>query len=215
MFDSLSNASENRKVNLGKLIAKYYKNINDFCVQNGEDYSAIHRYLNGNLRIGNNVVKRFEKIFNLKSGELDKSGELREIIQIPIYSAKGSFTSVDNILSRLPNTHAHIEGFIFQEYGVEQKDAIGITYDNDSMYPDIKSGWSVLVDLSETEIQDGKIYALLVNTKILFRKVFVSLDSNKLTLKANNQDFTEVVLPIQEVTVIGQPKYILGGSFDK
>lgn len=206
--------SKNRRSNVNKLISKKYKSINDFCVQNGEDYSAVHRYLNGTLRIGNIVIKRFEKIFGLKSGDLDKSSELNEIVQIPIFSSKGAFISIDNLLLREPSAYAHIEGFIFNEFGVSKADSIGITYDNDSMSPDIKIGWSILIDLSETDVQDGETYAILLHNKIQFRKIFF-LDATTLVLKPINADFAEATIMIKDLIVIGKPAYILGGSYNK
>lgn len=213
--NSLDQVSQYRKNNLSILINKFYNNINDFCVKNNEDYSAIHRYNSGSLKIGNNVVKRFERIFNLMPGELDKPSEFKEFIPVPIYSTKGAFTSLENLISRTPNTYAQVEGFIFQEYKVAQKDAIGITCDNESMHPGIQSGWTMLVDLSETEIIDGKTYALLYNNNILFRKVFISENIEEILLIPNNKEFKELSLQRKDVTIIGRPKYILGGSYDK
>ena len=202
---------QNRKNNLNNFIKNNYKSINEFCVKNNEDYSAIHRYLSGSLQIGNIVVKRFEDIFNLKRGEFDKPNAQYKLVQIPLFTSTGSFTSVDIFLDRKPNQFAYIDWMSFNEFGINKNLAIGITYDNDSMYPDIKDGWSILVDLSEKEIIDGEDYAILVNNKIQFRKIYFSVNSSKLVLKPNNPQFPEAILDIKDVVIIGKPIYILCG----
>lgn len=150
-------------------------------------------------------MKLIKSIFKAIFSETD------EMVHIPILSSKGSFTSIDDLLSRAQVGYAHIEGFIFEEYGVSEANAIGIDCDDDSMSPDIKVGWSLLVDLSDVEIQNGEVYAVLLRNQIMFRKVSI-LNANEFSLKPTNQKFADLVLPMEDVTIIGRAKYILGAG---
>lgn len=144
--------SENRRSNLIKLIDKHYSSINDFCVKNNLDYSAMHRYISGNMKIGKISQKRFEQIFNLKSGDLDKTSEIRPIAKFPIYTNSGIYTSVEDLLSHSPGAYKSLNRDEFSDAELEDGRIIGVVCDNDSMTPDIKLGWIVLVDRSENVI---------------------------------------------------------------
>lgn len=207
---TLDNISENRRNNLLKFIEKYYKNINDFCVKNSLDYSAIHRYISGNMKIGKVSLKRFEQIFNLKPGDLDTSSEVRPIVEFPLYTGLGSYTSVENLLHRNPDSSMNMNRDQFNDYELEEGRVVGIVCDNDSMSPDIKQGWIILVDLNETTISDGDTYVLLMNNKITFRNVYYSADNGFLILRPSNPKFSELVVNQENIVIIGKPAYILG-----
>ena len=208
----LDPVSENRKNNLKKLIEKYYKSVNDFCVQHNLDYSAVHRYISGGMRVGSVAVKRFERIFNLKSGDFDKDSIsiLNEIVEFPVYTSMGNYTSVENLLNREPDGYKNINRDDFSEYQLEENKIIGLVCDNESMVPDIKPGWIVLVDLTATEISEGETYALLMNNKIIFRNIFFSSEMDFLLLKPSNKKFDEQLVKENDITIIGRPAYILG-----
>lgn len=202
---------ENRKNGLGRLVNGKYKNISEFCAKNDLDYSAVHRYLSGALSIGNTVVKKFERIFGLEAGSLDKPYFAFDYIKIPTYSSTGFFTSIDNLLNREPIANPSLEAIIFDSFEIPKEMAIGIQYDNNSMSPKIQSGWCVLVDRTQTQIKDGEIYAIIVENKIQFRRLFFTLGSNSLILKPLNTEFKEATVELNVCQIIGKAIYVLGG----
>ncbi|HRG63746.1 MAG TPA: S24 family peptidase [Burkholderiales bacterium] len=208
----LDPVSENRKNNLKKLIEKYYKSVNDFCVQHNLDYSAVHRYISGGMRVGSVAVKRFERIFNLKSGDFDKDSIsiLNEIVEFPVYTSMGNYTSVENLLNREPDGYKNINRDDFSDFQLEENKIIGLVCDNESMIPDIRPGWNILIDLTDTEISEGETYALLMNNKIMFRNVFFASESGYLVLKPSNIKFDDKTVKEDDITIIGKPAYILG-----
>lgn len=208
----LDQVSENRKNNLKKLIEKYYKSVNDFCVQHDLDYSAVHRYISGGMRVGSVAVKRFERIFNLKSGDFDKnsSSALNEIVEFPVYTSMGNYTSVENLLNREPDGYKNINRDDFSDFQLEENKIIGLVCDNESMIPDIRPGWNILIDLTDTEISEGETYALLMNNKIMFRNVFFASESGCLVLKPSNIKFDDKTVKEDDIIIIGKPAYILG-----
>ena len=199
----LDPVSENRKNNLKKLIEKYYKSVNDFCVQHNLDYSAVHRYISGGMRVG---------IFNLKSGDFDKDSIsiLNEIVEFPVYTSMGNYTSVENLLNREPDGYKNINRDDFSDFQLEENKIIGLVCDNESMIPDIRPGWNILIDLTDTEISEGETYALLMNNKIMFRNVFFASESGYLVLKPSNIKFDDKTVKEDDITIIGKPAYILG-----
>ena len=203
---------ESRRKGLSKLVRSNYKSINDFCKQHSLDYSAVHRYLSGALKIGNNVVKKFEEIFDLPAGALDENSSVFDYVKIPTYSSTGSFTSVENLLAREPIAFPKIETLVFDSFNIPKENAIGIQYDNNSMSPTIQSGWCVLVDMSQTKIYEGVIYAVIFENKIQFRKLLFGVGINNVLLKPLDKDFKEIVANSSDCHIIGKAVYILGGS---
>ena len=155
---------------------------------------------------------KFERIFGLESGSLDKPYFAFDYIKIPTYSSTGFFTSIDNLLSREPIAKPSLEAIIFDSFDIPKEMAIGIQYDNNSMSPKIQSGWCVLVDRVQTQIKDGEIYAIIVENKIQFRKLFFNLGSNSLILKPLNTEFKEAKVELSTCQIIGKAIYVLGGS---
>lgn len=206
----MDNILENRRNNLVKLINKYYKSINEFCVKNDLDYSALHRYTSGNMKIGNISLKKFEKIFNLKHGDLDKFDEPRQIVEFPVYNCLASYTSVENLLQHSPDTFKNMNRDEFSNDELENNKIIGIACNNDAMSPNIKQGWIVFINLNDNIISDGETYALIMNNKIIFRDIYYSPDKGYLILKPLNFKFNESLVKEEQVSIIGKPIYVIG-----
>lgn len=216
MVDTIANKkqldqiSENRRSNLKKLIEKYYTSVNNFCTTNSLDYSAVHRYLSGGMRVGSIAVKRFERIFNLKSGDFDKNTTLNEIVEFPVYTSMGNYTSLENLLDREPDGYKNINREDFIDFQLEENKIIGLVCDNESMIPDIRPGWNILVDLNDTVISEGETYAILMNNKIMLRNVFFASESGYLVLKPSNKKFDDKIVKEEDIIILGKPAYILG-----
>jgi hypothetical protein len=163
------------------------------------------------MKIGKISQKRFEQIFNLKSGDLDKTSEIRPIAKFPIYTNSGIYTSVEDLLSHSPGAYKSLNRDEFSDAELEDGRIIGVVCDNDSMTPDIKLGWIVLVDRSENVISDGETYAILLNNRINFRSIYYSADNESFLLKPTNHKFNELFVQRKDFSIIGKPLYIMGG----
>ena len=122
----------------------------------------------------------------------------------------GNYTSVENLLNREPDGYKNINRDDFSDFQLEENKIIGLVCDNESMIPDIRPGWNILIDLTDTEISEGETYALLMNNKIMFRNVFFASESGYLVLKPSNIKFDDKTVKEDDITIIGKPAYILG-----
>lgn len=105
-------SSEERKVNLKRLINNTGKNVAEFCRENDLDPSYISQLLNGHRNIGEKAARKIEEKARLEIGILDKfetpldnNINLQEKINIegrgiPVISwvSAGTFTTIDVVL---------------------------------------------------------------------------------------------------------------------
>lgn len=170
-------SSEERKVNLKRLISNTGKNVAEFCRENDLDPSYISQLLNGHRNIGEKAARKIEEKARLEIGILDKletpldnNVNLKEKINIegrgiPVISwvSAGTFTTIDVVLKDTeieewlpPNKDCGKNGYGLIVTGVsmspkfEPNDRIYVNPD----YPvnDLKTGDLVVVGrLGETE----------------------------------------------------------------
>ena len=105
-------SSEERKVNLKRLISNTGKNVAEFCRENDLDPSYISQLLNGHRNIGEKAARKIEEKARLEIGILDKletpldnNVNLKEKVNIegrgiPVISwvSAGTFTTIDVVL---------------------------------------------------------------------------------------------------------------------
>lgn len=206
-----SKTSENRRLVLQTLINKYYSNINDFCTKNGEDYSLVHKYLSGKVKIGNVPIKRFEKIFDLSVGAFDLNITEHKSYSIPIYLSSATYNSIENLKNRDPYTNRTIDGDVLNQLNIDPNDALGIAIENDSMAPKILTGWIVLINIADNTIIDGHTYACLINQHIVIRQIYYMYEESLLNLTPLNQKFETIKVEKNDVQIIGKASYIMGG----
>lgn len=202
-----------RAENFKKLVNLNYRSLKSFCDKHDLDYSATHRYFNCKLNIGNLSAKRFEKIFNLPNGDLDKLN-LNSVYEVPIYSIDKTCASFDEYINQNSISTALISFDELEKLKVTPAKQIGIKYNNDSMNPSIKNGWLMMIDTENRDtLEDGEIYALIYQGRFLIRNIFFGINSaTELTLKAHNAEFPIISCNIQDIVIIGKPVYILLGK---
>lgn len=202
-----------RAKNLKKLIQDNYKNINTFCIQHNLDYAMVHRNANGKLAIGSITLKRYEKIFNLPRGGLSKkSGDTIQHM-ILVYPTNKLYSSIDDIKNAEPISSSYLDSSEFIQLKINPNKQLGIKYNNNSMSPDVKSGWHMLINTEQINIDDGEYYALLYNQRFIIRRIFFNPQSlEELILKPSNPDFETQTVKLEDIIIIGQPVYILLGK---
>ncbi|ACQ67692.1 MULTISPECIES: XRE family transcriptional regulator [Candidatus Williamhamiltonella] len=89
-------------------------------------------------------------------------------------------------------------------------DSIAVVAQDNSMSPIINEKSMVIFDTSYKEIKNGKIYAISFGGISMFRTLFV-LPEEKIRLKSHNSaDYPEVIVPMNELVVIGKVYYVSG-----
>src|SRR6185437_6554255 len=211
MSKTIDSISQNRRDHLEKKILENYKNVYEFCNKTGEDYGAVHRYLNSQLNIGNKVIKRFEQIFNVPQGAFDKSINEKEVIKIPIYSLASYLNNITKLKPENATSFHYIELDELSALGWKHENIFGLMAESQEMAPIIKSGAKVLIDKSSISIIDGAIYAILVNDKIFIRKIIHSLNKKTIVLIPENKEvFEKEELKINTYKIIGRAVYSCG-----
>lgn len=211
MNKPIDSISQNRRDHLEKKILENYKNVYEFCNKTGEDYGAVHRYLNSQLNIGNKVIRRFEQIFNVPQGAFDKNINEKEVIKIPVYSLTSYLKNINMLKPENAASFHYMELDELVALGWKKENIIGILAESQEMAPIIKSGAKVLIDKSSTSIIDGAIYAILVNDKIFIRKIIHSLNKKTIVLiPENKEDFTKNELELNSCKIIGKAVFTCG-----
>ncbi len=203
-----------RAQNFKILIDKYYKNYNEFCTKNDQDYSAVHRYLNGKLNIGNIMAKRIEAIFNLLAGDLDKPLKGYSGLQFNIYPTIGDFNSFDDILSQKTYRQCYVNADEILSICNDTSQLFGLIINSDAMIPHLKENWLLLFKkCNNSDISDGKTYAFIFNKRVFYRDIFFeNCNPNTLILKASNPEFPELKARLSDISIIGEPVYICLGK---
>lgn len=191
-------------------ILNQYRNINDFCTATGEDYGAIYRYLNKDVRIGDKVIARLEKILNKPAGYFDKQLPKATTVDIPIIpNTVDKSMSLPEILSTSQKS-AMLEQRTIEEFNWKAESLFIVIAKDNSMHPIIKDKAEVIVDNSQNQIENNKIYVIKINSEVYIRKLMKSPITGIISLiPENKQDFpTDEISPTDDFMVLGKVVYL-------
>ena len=96
---------------------------------------------------------------------------------------------------------------------LKAKDLACMYASGDSMEPRICDTDSLLVDLSDTEIQDGKVYAIRYGEEVRVKRLYKKLDSSILIRSDNSDIHPEITISDEELEhfeVIGRIVWVGG-----
>lgn len=151
--------------------------------------------------------------------------------QKPIKIEDYDISSYDDV-SELPDSHYVLIPFIeviggklinteknksisiaaLSQQGIKSNQLRFIKACGDDMSPVIEAGYDLLIDLSKTEITDGKIYAFMMNDYLYTKRVFQTYNGG-LKLLNENPDYPELIVPPEDrryITIIGCVIYLEG-----
>jgi hypothetical protein len=196
---------------LKEIIFGNYKNINHFCNETGEDYGAIYRYLNNDVKIGDKVVRRLEKLLNKPEGFFDQKRPQLDMFTIPVVPnviEDKNITFEDLIKNSSPSepfSEKRFHGLNWKKenfFMVKSKD--------ESMYPIIPDDADVVADISKTQIEDNKIYIVKVNNTIMIRRILQSATTGLISLIPENSKFpTETVDSTSNFSILGKMIFLM------
>ena len=210
MSKALDIIGVSRRDILQKLITEQYKNINNFCNQTGEDYSAIYRYINKDVKIGDKVIKRLEGLFNKPEGFFDQQLPKMASVDIPI--VENTVKANLPLTEILANSKKHImlEQRVLDEFSWKKEYLFVVIAKDNSMYPVIRDKAEVIADSTQTEIENNKIYVVKINSEIYVRKLIKSPITGLITLTPENKsDFpVDEINPSDNFSVLGRVVYL-------
>lgn len=209
MDKTLDIIGQSRRDVLYKLITDNYKSINHFCTESGEDYAAIYRYIHKNVKMSDKVVRRFEGIFDKPMGFFDLQVPKTSSVDIPV---------IDNIVatkSKLSDIIANSKKFslveqrLLADYNWVKDNLFMIIANDDSMSPIIKDKTEVMIDSSQVEIENNKIYAVKISSDIYIRKLIKSPVKKTITMVPENKaDFATDEINPSDMIILGRVVYL-------
>lgn len=90
--------------------------------------------------------------------------------------------------------------------GWKEDDLMSLTADGDSMEPTIADGATLLVNMADTTVKDGRVYVIRLGSTIQVKRLFVRPDGG-LLVKSDNLNYSATEVPaeqLQYVRVLGR-----------
>ena len=217
---------EIRLENLKKLVAKwkasgYAKSYAAISRKHPTvDASYISQLVNGNRNFCERAARNLEESLGLEPFYFDKVvdgdnvvvGKIEADIQIPIYAAY--FCCGDGNDSDFEELKGY-RGFspdFFKTRNIKPDNFVLVCAANDSMSPHIEHKDEVGIDVSDKEIKDGEVYAILLDGAKMFKQVFVEAGGN-LRLHSFNPNYPDKLITPQNhnsLIVVGRKVYRAG-----
>ena len=210
MSKSLDLIGISRQRALTSLIARDYKNLNEFCIDANEDYAAIYRYIHKNVKIGDKVIARFSEFFKTTPDFFDKYIPNIKTIDIPIIDCLISNTTTLDEMIANSKSSSIIEEKVLNDFGWQPNNLFILIAKDTSMEPIIRDKAEVIVNSSQNQIENNKIYAVKINSNICLRKLIKSPISGKISLIPENVQIfpTEEIEPSNLFQVLGKVVYL-------
>ncbi len=201
------NINKIRIANLKRIISEDYSNsIHAFAKKIGRNSSQFYNLFKGDRSFGQKLARDLELLLNLQPLSLDKSPDEKTIIDkivlIPPYSAIGAantepYQATSHIFA--------IERAIIEHHDWSVDKIHGVIMSDESMVPTILPNSKVLIDTSQIKINDGKIYAISSNGKILIKRVFCKPNDCGYAAKSDNTHYSDINFEInKEFNVVGR-----------
>jgi phage repressor protein C with HTH and peptisase S24 domain len=196
-----------RITNLKRIILENYGNsIHRFAKEIGRHSSQFYNLFKGDLSFGQKLARDLEATLKLTPLTLDKSPDEEVILdKIALIKQYNTNTPLDNNQTKLLNDVFAIEKAIIENHGWQIDTLHGFVMTGESMAPTIPHNGKVLIDTSQTNIDDGKIYTLSKNNEIFIKRIFNKSGSGYVA-KSDNEQHEESVCftPDTEINVIGR-----------
>ena len=204
------NIEKIRRDNLDKYIKENFKNIRRFTMEYGVNYGNIYTMLKGERPFGERVARELETKIGISPGFFDQV-DLSTDAKIPIFGNKLSAGYGNKVFDEEIIGYHLLNISDLKNEGLEVKNLCIFFIRGDSMTPEIQDGSKVLVDTSQTELIENKIYAVAVNNEIFVKKIFKDLSANTIILRSENQSYPDKIFHINdELRIIGRVVYLLG-----
>jgi len=129
-----------------------------------------------------------------------------ETVVIPRYDIQlsagdGAFPNGEQVIGHVPFNRDWLKSNI---NGALDNLAV-VKIDGDSMEPLIRSGDEVLINLSNTSISDGGIFAILLNDTLIIKRIFSRHDG--LEIRSENTSYPSWTVPkedLNEIKIVGR-----------
>jgi phage repressor protein C with HTH and peptisase S24 domain len=113
----------------------------------------------------------------------------------------------------IDNSHAFTRAWLQRKH-LSPKNCRIITVDGDSMAPELRSGYVVLIDTADRDVRSGKIYALIYDGETLIKRLF-RLPDGSLEIRSDNPlpEYRAITVrpqDLERVNIIGRKRWHSG-----
>lgn len=208
------NVEKIRRKNLQNYITTNYPNKRKFTLAYSLNYGNLYSILKGERPFGERLARDLEQKIGLQENSLDQDDSTmlnQTETRIPVYANKLSAGNGNLAFNEAIVSYHLFNSEDLRNEGFNEKNLCVFYVRGDSMLPEIQDGAKVLVDLTQGELIDNKIYAISINNEIYIKKLFNQLGSNKVVIHSENNNYPDATLKLNdEFKIIGKVVYLLG-----
>lgn len=154
-------------------------------------------------------IDQIGKILDSMGVQLIAPGEnFRDFALVPKTTAKAGAGSSFEIEDQTEGLYAFRADYLGQRH-ISEAHAVLVEVSGDSMDPTLKSGDTILVDKSDTDVMDGHIYLVGFQGQLLVKRV--SRTVTGLRLKSDNPVFSDIDIPreyMDDFIVFGRMRWM-------
>lgn len=224
-----------RRENTKKLIADTGLTRQEFADKAGINYGLLGHYIGKNPRkaIGDEIAQRIEVSFNKPLNWLDHehgknedlfeeiknsdtvqvTDDMDDMIEIPLYGVYFCCGDGDSNceFQEVKGTRKFTPSF-FRDRNIQPENFKLVCASNGSMTPYINDGDEVGIDIGSTEVQDGGVYAILLDGDRMFKQVFREA-GGALRLHSFNENYPDRLVTAENhdsLIIVGKQIYRAG-----
>jgi len=212
-------------------VANSFDSVADFCRRYGLDEGYIGQLINGFSSFGEKSARNLQaKIDGLPPGYFETPDNFASPAVTDVSDPAERYLFATRVYGAVLSAgngsthweHEEIEGsHAFTRTWLQRKRlniemCRVLTIDGDSMLPELRHGFVVLIDLSDcSPIKSGKVYALSVDGEQRIKRLWKQIDGS-LLIQSDNPDKTrfrdEIVQPehLDRVRIIGRKRWHAG-----
>lgn len=189
-----------------------------------KEKSYISQLMNGKASFGEKSARRLEQDYGMPLYYLDTESNGSNATMLGNIDEWDSKTPLDNDEIEIPfykdvrlsagdgfaddiedynGYKLRLSKSTMRKYGIDKDCAVCLTVYGDSMEPVFRDGSTVGIDQADTNIRDGKIYA--INHDGLLRiKILEKLPGNQVKIRSYNPGYDDEIVPQDAITVLGR-----------
>ena len=157
--------------------------------------------------VGNTVPRQANLLKLLETLKVTK----QEFMSAPIDTTNDSISDLEFVTfhNKVSNLKISLPANIFQDLPLDRDSIIPTRINGQSMLPLLNNGDIALIDTSQNQPQDGKVFAINFFNEELIARVFRNPDGT-LLLSRDNPDYPPKTVRLDEVEIIGKVVYRMG-----
>lgn len=198
-----NNIKEIRKRNLRKIINEQFAgSVNAFAKHIKRPPGFFYDAFADKRPLGERVMRSIELILGLLPNELDRSEEgefqQKKFELINVYSSKLSAGHGNEIFDEEIIDQTPINVGLILKNGWRRENLCCFDVEGDSMEPTLYNRSRVLIDTSQHQIIDNKIYAIRNGSQVFIKRLYKVFNQSKVIAKSDNTLYPELHIDLAD-----------------